>query len=100
MCGFIILLLLLSRKCSHCTNVSADFSFRNDCGCGLENSDTHNGISDNVCGCDTEHLQKDVSECPGRMNDSRCGCEDMSSMIEREDIWSSYKNTSTGRQYK
>ena len=78
MCSFIILLLLLCK---------------NNCGSNYGNNCENN--------CNTryrENVDYDCDKCD-ECCDKReeCACKEESLIVEREDIWTSYKNTVAGK---
>ncbi len=108
MCGFVILLLLLSKN-------GSNNSHNCPCGCnpGWNPGDYARG---NGCGreadygCMEEKCWKDNGKCDCDRDDYRrdCGCNaceeksacESSPVTGREDIWTSYKNPSSGSQNK
>ena len=87
MCSFIILLLLLCKNnCgSNCrTNCETNDNtcYRENVDCDCDKRDDHWREKDKDCGC---------SVC------EECACAEESPIVEGEDIWTSYKNTSAGK---
>ncbi len=121
MCSFIILLLLLGNNCRrcgcNCGYDNGDYYRSNDNDYRCSNDNHYHRCNDDDCGCndgdyrrtnDDDHCRddnyhRDNDDNYRRSNDCDCGysaCEESASPIkEREDIWSSYMNTSSGKQY-
>ena len=90
MCSFIILLLLLCK---------------NNCGSTCE---TNSGTNYNTGYRDKSDYYSDKRDENRREIDKACGgsvceecaCKEESPIVEREDIWTSYKNASSGKNCK
>ena len=103
MCSFIILLLLLCKNNGNCgCNRSCNAGeHEHSHECGRRDDDHHRRDRD-------DNWRRDDDNDYRRDNDRDCGCSacedgglaDESPIVEREDIWTSYKNTSAGKQSK
>ena len=119
MCSFIILLLLLCKNGGNCgCNMNGCACVEDICGnrgnsCRWDNEDWRRGTDecrrdkDDDCRRDKDDDCRRNKDDDCRRNERECGCSaceescsDASPVMEREDIWTSYRNTSSGRQMK
>lgn len=111
MCSFIILLLLLCKNGGNCgCNMNGCACVEDTCGnrgnsCRWDNEDWRRGTDECRRDKDDDCRRDKDDDC--RRNERECGCSaceescsDASPVMEREDIWTSYRNTSSGRQMK
>lgn len=86
MCSFIILLLLLCKN--NCGN-NCNTRYR-------ENIDYDCDKCDDYCDKRDDHWREKDKDCGCSVREE-CACKEESPIVEREDIWTSYKNTSSGK---
>ncbi len=100
MCSFIILLLLLGKNCGSCCSCANTCTNVRNRGC----VNNYGKSRDNDCDDYDDHDHHDYHDCHDchdchdyHDHDHHA---DTSPIVEREDIWTSYKNPSTGKQCK
>jgi len=97
MCSFIILLLLLCKN--NCGSNCGTGCVTNYNTCYRDKSDYYSDKRDEHCDKRDDHWREKDKDC-GCSACEECACKEESPIVEREDIWTSYKNTSSGKNCK